>query len=489
MTLFSFFALATNTVRTSVALGELDATFGIGGVVSFENSPASAVGVQSNGRVIVVQGTVVTGYRPDGSVDPSFGQNGSTHPSLYHGHFFSVAIQPDNKIIAAGFGVINAPPYYNDFALVRFNTDGSLDTTFGNGGKVITRIGSGNDYAYSVAIQPDSKIVAAGRSGGAFAIARYNTDGSLDTGFGLGGKAVSDPTSGYDQFNSVAIQPDGRILAVGSTYYPEQTYLVRYTSLGAPDLDFGNEGTVVGAPGSSVAVQRDGKIVAGGSISQNGGEDFILSRYLSDGSPDETFGQGGRVTTDFGGGSDRVIGIIVQPDDSILASGTAGPQENPAFALSKYGPNGDLDNRFGSGGKVVTDLSPEFDIVKGIAIQRDGRILLAGFTDWDGTYYDDYMDLAVVRYQNEVGQTRITVTGRVMSPTGSPLRGISVSLIDTAGNRRTVTTSSFGIYSFDNVPVGTECIITAASKRFRFAARTITASEFAANNIDLIGFD
>ncbi len=472
-------------ILVSGAPGNLDGTFGSGGMLTLQDSAASAVGVQSSGRVVVVQGTVVTGYLSDGSIDRTFGFNGSNGPSLQYGHFFAIAIQSDNKIVTAGFGS-DGPPHLNDFAIARFNADGTLDTTFGTGGKVLTRIVEGNDYAYSVSIQPDGKILAAGRSGRDFAIVRYNSDGSLDGSFGSGGKVVTDLTGGYDQANSVAIQPDGKFVIVGSTYHPAETYLLRYTSAGSLDPTFGTEGIVVGAGGNSVAIQSGGKIVVGGSRVSNGNADFSISRYLGDGSPDLAFGEGGSVTTDFNGGNDQVVGIILQPDDIIIASGIGGPSLNPSFALAKYSANGEPDTTFGAAGKVLTDISPEFDVVKGAAVQPDGRILLAGFTDWDGTYNDDYMNLAVLRYQNNAPVPTVTISGRAVSPSGMALRNITVSLIDSNGHRRTTLTSSFGLFTFTGVPSNTEYSLTANSKRYRFAPRTIAASTTSLSGLDLI---
>ena len=186
---------------------------------------------------------------------------------------------------------------------------GNLDTTFGIGGKVITDIG-GSDTAYDVAIQADGKIVVVGEtynSNGNFAVTRYNPDGSLDSSFGNSGKAIADFANQTDRAYSVTIQSDGKILIGGITYNGNQTdaALVRYNSNGSLDTTFGNGGKVsTNFEGKSewiesIAVQPDGKIVVGGSVDPN---DFALIRYNSDGSLDTSFGNGGRVITSMSDG-------------------------------------------------------------------------------------------------------------------------------------------------------------------------------------------
>jgi uncharacterized delta-60 repeat protein len=202
---------------------------------------------------------------------------------------YSVAIQSDGKIVVAGFernGISNF-----DFALVRYNTDGSLDTNFDSDGKVTTAIGSGTDSAYSVAIQSDGKIVVAGYSDNGsnddFALVRYNTDGSLDTNFDSDGKVTTEVGSSDDYAESVAIQSDGKIVAAGysSNGGNNDFALVRYNTDGSLDTSFDSDGKVTTAIGSasdfarSVAIQSDGKIVVAGYSDNGSNADFALVRY------------------------------------------------------------------------------------------------------------------------------------------------------------------------------------------------------------------
>jgi uncharacterized delta-60 repeat protein len=201
---------------------------------------------------------------------------------------YSVAIQTDGKIVAAGFS--RSGGSNDDFALVRYNTNGTLDTTFDSDGKVTTAIGSGADIAQSVAIQTDGKIVAAGYSNNGsnvdFALVRYNTDGTLDTSFDSDGKVTTDIASDNDFAYSVALQSDGKIVVAGHSDNGsnEDFALVRYNTDGTLDTSFDSDGKVTTGIGSeddafSVAIQSDGKIVVAGLRSNGNNRDFALVRY------------------------------------------------------------------------------------------------------------------------------------------------------------------------------------------------------------------
>jgi uncharacterized delta-60 repeat protein len=200
----------------------------------------------------------------------------------------SLAIQLDGKLIVAGQAFINGG---NDFALARYNSNGMLDTSFSIDGKVTTNFGSPNDAAFSVAVQPDGKIVAAGGTvlsrGGDFALARYDSNGTLDTSFGTGGRVTTDISGPSDSVNSIAIQLDGKIVAAGRTFINGAFHsaLTRYNSNGALDTSFGRSGKITAIFGgsgegvSSIAVQPDEKIVVAGGVAVNGSGDFALARF------------------------------------------------------------------------------------------------------------------------------------------------------------------------------------------------------------------
>jgi uncharacterized delta-60 repeat protein len=349
--------------------GTLDPSFGTGGKVTTDfGSPyevATSVAVQPDGKIVVAGGSVIgdlsdfalARYDTDGTLDTGFGAGGKVLTDFgVSAQAYSVAVEPDGRIVVAGEANIDGN---NDFELVRYNSDGTLDTTFGSGGKVSTEFGlleQGFSYAlgYSLALQPDGKIVVSGEAfmgdGSDFALARYNNDGTLDASFGTGGKVTTNVGGRRDAAFSVAIQPDGTIIVAGLANIGRGSgfALARYESDGALDTTFGSGGEVTTdfglldqgfsvAHASSLAVQPDGKIVAGGGAFLNGGFHSALAQYNSNGSLDTGFGIGGRVTTIFGGSADKVSSIVVQPDGRIVAAGRAATViDNGDFALARF---------------------------------------------------------------------------------------------------------------------------------------------------------
>ena len=257
----------------------------------------------------------------------------------------SVAVQSDGKIIVAGYSHNGSN---DDFALVRYTAAGVLDPSFGTGGKVTTDFGGGNDYGLSVAVQSDGKIIVAGSSGdfgsSDFALARYTAAGALDPSFGTGGKVITPIGSSGDYCRSVAVQSDGKILVAGSSDNGSNLdfALVRYTAAGSLDPSFGTGGKVITAFGSgtdqgySVAVQGDGKIIMAGYTANGSNTDFALVRYTAAGALDPSFGTGGKVTTDFGSGNDYGRSVAVQSDGKIIVAGEAWNGSNTDFALVRY---------------------------------------------------------------------------------------------------------------------------------------------------------
>jgi uncharacterized delta-60 repeat protein len=356
----------------------------------------------------------VVRYNANGSLDTSFGAGGKITTAIGPGGDlgYAVAIQSDGKIIVAGQSYISGS---DDFAVVRYNSDGSLDTSFDGDGKVTTSF-AGYDGARAVAIQPDGKIVVAGFGGG-FAVARYNIDGSLDTSFDGDGKVSTRIGSGSNLGYGMALQADGKIVVAGfSDDGGEDDFaVVRYNMDGSLDLSFGGSGTVMTPVGSStdwgrgVAIQSDGKIVVVGRTYVNTLSDFGLVRYNPDGSLDASFGTGGKVITDVGYQFDGAYSVAIQPDGRIVAAGTS-YYGGSNFALVQYNPDGSLDTSFGAGGKVTTAVGPEddADYSVGMVVQADGKIVVAG--------ENNYLDFAVARYNGGVTTAaEITVEGNGVS--------------------------------------------------------------------------
>jgi uncharacterized delta-60 repeat protein len=263
--------------------------------------------------------------------------------------------------------------------------DGSLDPAFGDNGKVLTDFGSGLQFAYDVVVQADGRIVVAGgiQTQG-FALARYDDDGSPDPSFGGDGMVR---TSGF-RFpragaSSIAVYPDGDIVAAGTTFTnpsrEERFALARYDNHGRLDPAFGDDGRVWtrfsprNARASGLAIQTDGKVVVAGGASG----DFALARYRRDGTLDASFGGDGKVQTAFGARYSSAEGIAIQADGKIILAGTAG-FDDTWFALARYRRDGTLDASFGGDGTVRTRLDSPYASAHGIAIQADGKIVVAG---------------------------------------------------------------------------------------------------------------
>jgi uncharacterized delta-60 repeat protein len=413
------------------APGDLDTTFDMDGKVTTPvllsgTETARGMVVQPDGKIIVV-GEVdgpgglmgVVRYNADGSLDSSFDGDGKLTvlgPANVEARASAVALQADGKIVVAGYALGNSSGNMG-FVLVRLNTDGSLDASFGAGGKTSTSFGNSGDVGQAVFVQPDGKIIVTGYvhiNGSGFSyqfgLARYNADGSPDSSFGTNGK-VSSPTNHEGPAWAGALQPDGKIIVAGDTFAPSGFALERYLSNGALDASFGTGGratTAFSGHPRALAVQPDGKIVAAGGGSSGSSSGFALARYNANGSPDASFGAGGVViTTLMAGGSANAYAVAIQPDGKIVAAGQASPgSNNYDFALARYNADGSLDNTFGVGGKLTTAVSNAIDGAYAMAIQPDGRILAAGWADND-TGSVNY-DFAVVRYAGDIKANRVS---------------------------------------------------------------------------------
>ena len=402
----------------------LDQAFGNGGVaigmtfpVGNFSSPYSTKIILQPDNKIIQAGTIyststsdffVLRYKANGTLDSAFGTNGKTITQV--GNSYSnatdAALQIDGKIVV--IGNTNTNTNGSDFAIVRYNNDGSLDNSFGTGGKLISTIGTGNDYANGLAIQPDGKIVIAGSSDDnkgfeAFAVARYQSNGNPDNSFGQNGKIIShyghyiDSIKGkyfgqyyYESAREVVIQTDGKIVVAGQSYshecdldyyggaYCQPVFaMVRYNSNGSVDSTFGKNGKVADSLNlyypSTTALQPDGKIVITGS-------GVFAGRYNSDGSLDNSFGIGGKtIVNPPNGFQTQDVSSIIQPDGKIVFAcslyglniSTSGVQ------LARLNANGSPDSSFYTNGKLVFHVGSAgtYDEVRGLALQNDKLIL------------------------------------------------------------------------------------------------------------------
>lgn len=360
--------------------GTLTTSFPVG-------SYANAVAIQPDGKIVAVgaaAGPSLTGefavarYGTDGTLDAAFSEDGMLTTPIAGGgdEARSVAIQPNGRIVVAGIDSRRR------FAVVRYLADGSLDPSFDDDGIVRTNITRGDDLAYDLAIQSDGKIVVVGSAGpGAprFAIVRYRPGGGLDRTFGDHGMVVAD--RGWSTARSVVLQPDGRIVVAG---YGGGIRLERFRPSGRRDRSFGGDGVVDGVGGMifplAVALQDDGRIVVAGAwdIFEVG-----LARFTTDGALDPTFGVGGLVHHAWSTGDEQAIdALVIQDDGRIVAVGSSGPHEfgDPGewrFVLTRYETDGTLDTTWGTAGEVVTDF-PGGGSVNGAAAQSDGNIVVVG---------------------------------------------------------------------------------------------------------------
>jgi uncharacterized delta-60 repeat protein len=404
------------------APGSLDASFGHEGVVRVKLGGtydwAFASAVQPDGRILAAgvtnsQGTydfAVVRYTPDGSLDATFGAGGVVITDFAHSYdwAYALALQPDGNIVVGGLSDAGGGKH---FALARYHPDGSLDGSFGDGGRVLSRLQPlTSGILHGLVVQPDGKIVAAGvtyedtvtaNPNGDFMVARYLPDGSPDPGFGIGGVVTTDFDHGsYDEANAVALQPDGRIVVGGSTnrrgspgalFGADDLALARYTPQGLLDSTFGHGGKVIVDAGTmreaitSLALAPDGTIVAAGFANGEERTHFLLARLQTDGALTPGWGTTHRGLTinDLGTNSERLASVTLQPDGKITAGGQAAPADDADFAVARYDPNGTLDPSFGSGGVATVDFGGREDRVHSVALQPDGKIVAVGQSETD----------------------------------------------------------------------------------------------------------
>ena len=367
--------------RCLLSAGDLDSSFGVAGRVtttfSSSEAAATALAIQSDGQ-LVVAGQIFNGvnhdfavarFNSDGSLDSTFSSDGKFTTDLGGDDYAKdIAIQDDGKIVLVGSRTIASQTV---IALFRLNADGTLDPNFGVNGIVTTSVRL-NSSANGVAIQSDGKIVIAGSSSQTspgIALVRYNPNGSLDESFGGTGIVTTD-IGGFALANSIAIQTDGKIVVAG------EPRIVRYNSDGSLDGSFGTGGsTTHDLQGLDVRLQSDGKIV----ISGNGQSQshFGVNRYNQDGSLDLTFGGTGSVVTNDGS---IPTGLAVQGDGRVIVVGYNATNNNgdSNFILARYTTDGSVDLSFGPNGTVVTDFGMTDDGATDVSIQADGRIVVAG---------------------------------------------------------------------------------------------------------------
>jgi uncharacterized delta-60 repeat protein len=416
-----FYIILSFIALNSVAQlsGSLDLTFGGTGFVTTNYSGSDDIGnaiiVQTDGKIIV-SGTsgsnfAISRYNTNGSLDAFFGTGGKviTSIGMFSAGSNSVKIQTDGKIIVVGYSM-NFAGTNNDFTIVRYTNLGILDNTFGSGGIVRSSIANGS-LAYSFFINPNGKIIVSGISFNgiyqSFTVMRYNSNGSIDNTFGTSGHVITHVGIGNDFATCMVQQNDGKIVVAGYTDTGSNIdiAIVRYDSLGSLDNTFGSSGKVITPIGSAsdianaISLQSDGKIVVAGWSYNGSSEDFAVVRYDNTGILDPFFGTSGIVTTSISSFSDGARGIVIQPNGKIVVAGFSRNISNTLnnIAIVNYNNDGTLNNFFGVSGTVTTSIGSSHSDANAIDLQTDGKIVVAGrnFNSTDN-------DFAVVRYNNDI---------------------------------------------------------------------------------------
>lgn len=381
----------------SATRGDLDPTFGSGGKVTTDFGASEtgwAVAVQPDERIIVAGDRVGPGsfddfvlarYSTNGRLDRSFDGDGKavTDFAGRQDGAFDVAVRGDGRIVAVGSSRLGGGSV---IALARYNRDGSLDSTFGAGGKVLTTFPPSNFAAASaVLLQADGKILVGGHAGqrfaSGFALARFLPNGALDPSFGGGGRVITPiPQRDNDRVFALAVQPDGKLVAAGGSFERESVVvLARYAADGTPDLSFGGDGIAVASfrpidmVPTRLFVLRNRKLLVAGY----GG----VTRFAANGSLDRGFGEGGRARS----GNVDAYTAAIQPDGKILVIGTTQSTGRPAgrdFGVARLTADGRLDPTYGRRGTVGTGFSPRSDdqALDGVLLP-DGKLVISGMSD------------------------------------------------------------------------------------------------------------
>ncbi|HEY2726039.1 MAG TPA: T9SS type A sorting domain-containing protein, partial [Parafilimonas sp.] len=409
-------------------------------------------------------------FNANGTIDSGFGRNGKIL-STAGMQARAIALQPDGKILIEGDG-----NKYNALTL-RYLSDGTPDVTFGQNGAVSTDFGGSNSGGNTIAVQPDGKIVTAGQALHALFFGRYNTNGSLDQSFGTNGKALYSFSTGVNIVQHLVLQPDGKIVAVGTaaSYLPDTLngIVLRCLPDGSLDESFGNAGLIIrqSADLRSVVLQKDAKIVTCGSIgltANSGG--FLLERYATDGSLDSTFGNNGYTTTTFDS-INAAYSVFLQNDDKIILGGITQPTiikkpSDIAIALARYDNDGLSQKQIliskirrwlqhhngiiwdGNNGISNYVVQRSYDGIHFNSITRITAVNTSNYTYEDpaplsNTNYYRLQTTSVngaVNYSNAIAITNDDIkvspnpATNILQIQGLPLAGIKITVADFAGN-------------------------------------------------------
>lgn len=379
----------------------------------------SSMAVQDDGKILVAGSINLQGgrqialvrYYQNGFQDNTFGDNGIVTKSVGEWvHANSISIQQNGRIVVGGRALSST--FDPSFAMIRFRSDGTVDNSFGSSGVVIASIGE-NSGISALNVQNDGKIIVAGNSYSLgeynIIVARYHKNGEIDSTFGPEGMVNTNAADLHGTARSLAIQDNGKILVAGQTSLAEFA-IVCLDSSGIFDEAFGDDGIFIlsGLPdsyfGSSVALTEEGNIILSGTVYTVKDDYFIVLAGLNPkGKLLNTFGKNGMVLTPVGTDSYIAQSLALQEDGKIIVSGYCSITSGSDFITARYNRDGTIDQSFGSSGSIIEDISPALDIVNNMVIQRDGKIVVAGYSTDSIGYYD----CTLVRYDTD-GKRDIT---------------------------------------------------------------------------------
>jgi len=375
-------------------LAALDPSFGTLGKVTASGAPFTGVALQPDGKIVAVAMSntdfFVARYNPNGTLDTSF--DGDGIKTIDFGGTVDqpkgVALVPVTSFSSGvGFNgdivIVGSTTKTNDVAIAVLNSNGELDTNFNATGMLTVNLGGSADSGNAVAIDSSENIVIAGSTGSDFAVMRVKPNGTLDSTFGTGGKAIVDMGGTTDSANALRIQSDGKIVAAGTNgndfavlrLNANGSLDTTFNTTGKKTLDFG--GTDVAR---AVAIQPGGDIVLAGDFGSPTAADIAVARLNSSGSLDSSFGTGGKVTVDVEGADDGRA-VQLQPDGKILVVGDTGPVSGGGdVAVIRLTAAGQLDTTFNSTGKATFDLSgvTKLDLGEAAVLSPDGKLVIAG---------------------------------------------------------------------------------------------------------------
>lgn len=401
---------------------------------------ANSVAVQKDGKIVVL-GYIEQNYtkvaalriNSNGSIDESFAVNGKLIETFLHSttNYESIAIQNDGKILAGGYASNGKNINY---ALVRYNKNGSLDSSFSTDGKVMKDFGSGgSENIRTIAVQKDGKIIVGGNGGDSLSIVRYNTNGSLDKSYGINGINQNKP--GENSLFTIKIQKDGRLIAGGTSLsrYINNSFDTSFNGIGWLPFPLQNNYQFIC---EDLAIQKDEKIIILGNL-LNFPQFPILARYQTNGKIDCTFGKNGFVLN-YSDSRETATSVYIQNDGKILIGGSFRDLSNPGvytFSISRLNQNGSRDSSF-NGGKILHPATAGQDIGSIIKVQTDGKIIMTGNTFIDGQSLfkiarfnpDGTSDLTF----NNTGNITSYVGGEDASIYGAEITGNSLYVVGTA---------------------------------------------------------